>query len=90
MFKKILISLILLLSLPVFADTMPFYINSIPKGTLGMYQTDNEINLYSQPDTNSYLIKKIELSYNPETMPDGVFALLLNEKKLGFLYNSTE
>jgi hypothetical protein len=28
----------------------------------------------------------MKFSYNPETMPDNVFALLLNEKKLGFLY----
>ena len=34
------------------------------------------------------MIKKLDFSYNPETMPDNVFAVLLNEKKLGFLYVS--
>ena len=30
----------------------------------------------------------MDFSYNPETMPDNTFALLINEKKLGFLYVS--
>lgn len=84
--KKFLIVILMLLALPVFADTMPFYINSIPKTAIGMYQTDKEITLYSHPEINSEVIKKMEFSYRPETMPDNVFALLLNEKQLGFLY----
>lgn len=84
--KKFLIILAMFLMMPVFADTMPFYMNSIPKTAMGLYQTDKEINLYSHPDSNSDLIKKMEFSYDPESMPDGVFALLINEKQLGFLY----
>ena len=76
----------MLLALPAFADTMPFYIESIPKTSLGVYQTDEELVLYSNPDSNSAQIKKMTFSYNPETMPDSVFAVLLNEKKLGYLY----
>lgn len=75
-------------SLPVFADTMPFYIDSIPKGTLGLYQIDKALTLFSHPEANSEVIKTFEFSYNPETMPDNMFALLLNEKQLGFLYVS--
>jgi len=84
--KKFLVTLFALIAIPVFADTMPFYMDSIPNRTIGLYQTDKEITIYSHPEANSNVIKKIELSYNPETMPDGVFALLINEKKLGFLY----
>lgn len=84
--KKFLIILIIMLLLPVFADTMPFYIGSIPDGVIGMYQADKEITLYSKPESNSKVIKKLEFSYNPETMPDKMFAVLINEKKLGFLY----
>jgi len=84
--KKFLIFLSMLFIAPVFADTMPFYIESIPQFTLGVYQTDNEVSLYTHPDANSNLIKKMQFSYNPETMPDSVFAVLINEKKLGFLY----
>lgn len=74
--------------MPVWADTMPFYMNSIPKNAIGMYQTGENITLYSNPEANSAVIKKLDFSYNPETMPDNVFAVLLNEKKLGFLYVS--
>ena len=84
--KKLLIILAMFLALPVFADTLPFYMDSIPKSALGLYQTDNEIVLYSHPEANSSMIKKMEFSYNPETMPDRVFAVLINEKNLGFLY----
>ena len=84
--KKILIILLMLIALPVFADTMPFYVESIPKTSLGVYQTDEEMVLFSNPDSNSAQIKKMTFSYNPETMPDSVFAVLLNEKKLGYLY----
>ena len=36
--------------------------------------------------TINEIIKEFNFSYNPETMPDNTFAVLLNEKKLGFLY----
>lgn len=86
--KKFLIILCLFLMMPVWADTMPFYMNSIPKNAIGMYQTGENITLYSNPEANSAVIKKLDFSYDPNTMPDNVFAVLLNEKKLGFLYVS--
>lgn len=86
--KRLIIIFLMMLALPVFADTMPFYMNSIPRGTIGLYQTDESVTLYSEPEANSNVIKKIEFTYKPETMPDSVFALLINEKKLGFLYVS--
>lgn len=84
--KKFLIILTMLFMMPVFADTMPFYMENIPKTALGLYQTDKEITLFSHPEANSDVIKKMQFPYNPETMPDRVFALLINEKQLGFLY----
>ena len=84
--KRFLLLIFMLIALPVFADTMPFYVDSIPKSSIGLFQTDNKLELYSHPEANSNLIKKIDFSYNPETMPDGIFALLINEKKMGFLY----
>lgn len=86
--KKFLIILCLFFMMPVLADTMPFYMNSIPKNAIGMYQTGENITLYSHPEANSAVIKKLDFSYDPNTMPDNVFAVLLNEKKLGFLYAS--
>ena len=84
--KKIFIILLMLCAIPVFADTMPFYVNSIPKASIGVYQTGNSLTLYNKPEENAQVIKKMEFSYKTSEMPDGVFAVLLNEKQLGFLY----
>ena len=86
--KKFLIIMAMLFILPAFADTMPFYTNAVPKSAIGVYQTGEELKIYAQPDTNSVIIKEFKFSYNPESMPDGVFALLLNERKLGLIYVS--
>lgn len=45
--------------MPVWADTMPFYMNSIPKNAIGMYQTGENITLYSHPEVNSAVIKNL-------------------------------
>ena len=84
--KKIFVLISLLFILPVFADVMPYYMESIPKEAIGMYQTGENITILSHPEANSKIIKKFDFSYKPETMPDSVFAVLLNDKKLGFLY----
>lgn len=86
--KRFLLILCMMFMLPVFADVMPFYVNSIPKDAIGMYQTGENITIYSEPEANAKAIKSFNFSYKAETMPDGIFALLLNEKKLGFLYVS--
>ena len=86
--KRLLLIFYLLFSIPVFADTMPFYIDTIPESALGVYQTDENLQLYASPDINSKIVKQFVFNYNPETMPDGMFAVLLNEKKLGYLYVS--
>ena len=81
--KKFLIILCLFFMMPVLADTMPFYMNSIPKNAIGMYQTVENETLNSHPEANSAVIKILDFSYDPNTMPDNVFAVLLNEKNLG-------
>ena len=86
--KKFLLIICMMFMLPVFADVLPFYVNSIPKDAIGMYQTGENITILSEPEANSKTIKTFDFSYKPETMPDGMFAVLLNEKKLGFLYVS--
>ena len=72
--------------LPVFGDTMPYYTSSIPKSAIGLYQTDTQLKIYSEPDIESKIVKEFSFSYKPETMPDGIFCVLLNERRLGFIY----
>ena len=86
--KKFLLIICIFFMLPVFADNMPFYVDTIPKDAIGMFQIGDNITIYSHPEANSKVVKKMDFSYNPETMPDNTFALLINEKKLGFLYVS--
>ena len=84
--KRLLIIFIMMLFMPVFADTIPFYTDSFPKTAIGLYQTDKELVLRTNPDSKAPVIKKYEFSYEPETMPVNMFAVLFNEKELGFLY----
>lgn len=86
--KKILLFLAMLFMIPAMADTMPYYMNAIPKGVIGVYQTGENLTIYSHPEANSKVLKTFDFSYNPETMPDSVFGILLNERKLGFIYVS--
>ncbi len=86
--KKFILIVCMCFMLPVFADNMPFYVDTIPKDAIGMFQIGDNITIYSHPEANSKVVKKMDFSYNPETMPDNTFALLINEKKLGFLYVS--
>ena len=76
----------LLFMLPVMADTMPYYMHNIPASAIGVFQTGKTLTIYSEADETSHVVKEFNFSYNPETMPDGVFAVLLNEKKLGLMY----
>lgn len=75
-----------MLFIPVFADTMPAYTDSIPKTTIGLFQTDKSLILHSHPEANSPVLKQFEFSYEPSSMPSNMFAVLFNEKELGFLY----
>ena len=85
--KRFLITLAaIFMSLPVFADALPFYTNAVPKDTIGVYQTGDILKVYSQPDVTSKVVKEIKFSYEHQSMPDGMFAILLNDRKLGMMY----
>lgn len=84
--KIILVLAMILFSLPVFADTQPYYMSNIPKKSIGLYQTGENLIIYSEPDADSKVLRVLDFSYKQESMPDGVFAVLINEKQLGFVY----
>ena len=58
--KVFILTCMLFFMQPIFADTMPFYMDSIPKGTIGMYQTGDSITIFSEPEANSKIVKKID------------------------------
>jgi len=84
--KKFFIFIAMMLMLPVFADTQPYYINNVPKTSIGLYQTGDSVIIYSEPDLESKVLRVLDFSYKQESMPDGVFAVLINEKQLGYMY----
>ena len=66
--KKFLILICMLFMLPVFADTMPFFFFFIPKNTIGLFQTGENLTIYSQPESDSKKIKEFNFTYNQEKM----------------------
>ncbi len=84
--KKILLIIAMLFMLPCFSDTLPYYSNAVPKSAIGVFQTGDTLTIYSHPDSNADVVKTFDFSYKQETMPDSVFAVLINERKLGMLY----
>ena len=84
--KKFLLIAFIMLILPVFADTMPYYINNMPKNAIGLYQVGETLTIFSHPDTNSDVVKTFAFTYDPDTMQEENFALLINNKKLGMMY----
>ena len=72
--------------MPAFADTMPYYVDNVPQKAIGLYQTGEVLNIYTNPDLESDVEKAFVFDYKPENMPDNTFAVLVNSKKLGFLY----
>ena len=84
--RKFIIFLAMFFMLPVLADTQPYYMNNVPKSSIGLYQTGENLIVYSEPDPESKVLRVFDFSYEQESMPDGVFAVLINSKKLGLMY----
>jgi len=86
--KKFLLVICMLCMIPCFADTLPYFSTAVPKDAIGLYQTGEQLTIYSHPDSNSHVLRSFDFSYKQDSMPEGVFALLLNERRLGMLYVS--
>lgn len=89
--KKIAIILTFLLSLilPAYADVMPYYTNSINSDSIGVYQTSNCIKVYKEPNENSELLLNVNWDItgfnNPNISASNLFAVFLPKKELAFL-----
>lgn len=89
--KKLLIILAFLfvMILPVKADVMPYYVNSINPNTIGVYQASNDIKVYKEPNENSKLLLNIswdENNFNSSDVSAGnLFLVFLPKKDLAFL-----
>jgi len=71
-----------------FANVLPMSVSDIPKESIGLYQTDKIITVYSEPDESSAVLYRREVNYSDFTDvdEDGFFAILLPKKELGYAY----
>ena len=89
--KKLLLLFILLfnLTLPVKAKVMPYYVNSINPNSIGVFQTQNKIRVYKEPNEKSELLFEVNWdkeSFNcPEVSAGNLFAVFFPKKDLAFL-----
>ena len=74
----------LISALTVWAGSMPFYSNSVPKGALGLYQTTGDVVIFDAPSDSA--AEKFLLKVDYTDMQEGVFAAFVPEKELSFLY----
>ena len=80
----------LFLSMPVFADVLPYYTSNITKDVIGFIQVPESFNIYSEPSQASELLEtlswnKTEVKYSGGVMePSLVFTLMQYDKRLAF------
>lgn len=90
--KKLLILLAFLISiiLPVKADVMPYYVNSINTNSIGLYQATGNIRIYKEPNENSKLLLNVtwdaENFNSTEISASNLFAVFIPKKDLAFLF----
>lgn len=78
-----------LLMLPVKADVMPFYVSSVNSNSIGVYQAENKIRVYTAPNENSKVL--LDVSWNENAFDcenvsaSNLFAVFFPKKNLGFL-----
>jgi len=72
----------------VFANVVPASTDDIPNSSIGLYQTDRRIVVYASPQNNSKILLDKQLDYTAMngTKTDNMFAVLVPEKELGYLY----
>lgn len=77
------------LILPVKADVMPYYANSISSNSIGVYQASNDIKVYKEPNENSKLLLSIHWDSKTYSSADisasNLFVVFLPKRDLAFL-----
>ena len=75
---------VLTTALSVWAGYMPYYSNSIPTDSLGVFQVTETLKIFDEPTENA--TEKFVLKFDYNDMPEGIFAAFVPEKQLSFLY----
>lgn len=80
---------ILIMSLQAsFSNVLPKMSTDIPTTTIGVYQTDRRVTIYEKPEYGSKVLLDREIHYSDytNTKQDNLFAVLVPQKELGYLY----
>jgi len=88
--KYLTIILVFIFSIisPVCANVLPTSVKDIPSNTIGVYQADSIITIYTSPQKTANIIKEIKV-VNPEYRENeyaNIFGILIPKKNLGYLY----
>jgi hypothetical protein len=89
--RKIFLIFVFLLNfiLPVNADVMPYYVNSLNTNSIGVYQASNRIKIYKEPNENSQLLLDVSWdskNFNsPDVSASNLFVVFLPKKELALL-----
>lgn len=71
------------------ADVMPYYVNNINTGSIGVYQASNNIKVYKEPNVNSPLLLDVSWDSKAFNCADvsasNLFVVFLPKKDLAFL-----
>lgn len=70
------------------ANIIPQTSDDIPFNSIGLYQTDRRITVYSEPDSTSKVILDKEVVYKNliGIKKDNIFGVLIPQKELGYLF----
>ena len=88
--KKVVISLfVLFIGLMANAALRPDKVSDIPQGMIGVYQLNNDIEVYSKPDKKSDMIFQKKWNYSTvssQDWTDNFFAIMNEKKECSYLY----
>ena len=70
------------------ADVFPLSCDKIPKQTIGLYQADRRIEIYSKPDIKAKVLYDSLIDYSKynDSKTDTTFAVMIPKKELAFLF----
>lgn len=70
------------------ANILPVSVSDIPKESIGVFQADKSIVIYSRPDETSPIVYYREMNYKDFTdvKSDNLFGILIPDKELGYAY----
>lgn len=85
----VILAFLFLVTIPAYADVMPYYVNNINPNSIGVYQADKNIKIYKEPNEHSQLLLNVlwdSKNFNsPSISASNLFVVFIPKKELAFL-----